>query len=129
MKIVSITARFLADLGMKMVSIVDNLAGFGLCGLVVMTPSVVPLSAPAVVTTVVPVSAIAPAVVPAVAIAAIAAPGIIDIAIILIAVSASLVHIILHRLEIQTSFEIVGIGRRYGERTADYGDCCSSCAQ
>jgi len=98
-----------------------------------MTPSVVPLSAPAVVTTVVPVSAIAPAVVPAivpaVAIAAIAAPGIIDSAIILIAVSASLVHIILHRLEIQTSFEIVGIGRRSGGRTADYGDCCGSCAQ
>lgn len=84
----------------------------------VMTPPVVPLFAPAVVTTVVPV-----------AIAAIVAPGIIDIAIILIAVSASLVHIILHRLEIQTSFEIVGIGRRSGERTADYCHCCCSCAQ
>jgi hypothetical protein len=35
----------------------------------------------------------------------------------------------LHRLEIQTSFEIVGIGRRSGGRTADYGDCCGSCAQ
>jgi hypothetical protein len=29
MKIVSIAASFLANLGMKMVSIVDNLAGFG----------------------------------------------------------------------------------------------------
>lgn len=98
----------------------------------VMTPPVVPLFAPAVVTTVVPVSTVTPAIVPViipVAIAAIVAPGIIDIAIILIAVSASLVHIILHRLEIQTSFEIVGIGRRSGERTADYYHCCCGCAQ
>lgn len=97
-----------------------------------MTPPVVPLSAPAVVATVVPIAAITPAIVPVVipvAIAAIVAPGIIDIAIILIVVSASLVHIILHRLEIQSSFEIVGIGRRSGEGTADYGDCCCGCAQ
>ena len=96
------------------------------------TPPVVPLPAPAVVTTVVPVPTITPAIVPVVipvAIAAIVAPGIIDIAIILIVVSASLVHIILHRLEIQSSFEIVGIGRRSGEGTADYGDCCCGCAQ
>jgi hypothetical protein len=88
------------------------------------------------VATIVPVAPIIPTVIPTIVpvvipavIAAIVAPGIVDIAIVLIVVSVSLVHIILHRLEVQASFEIVGIGWSSGEGTADYGDCCGGCAQ
>jgi hypothetical protein len=44
----------------------------------------------------------------------------ISVCIVLIGVSASLIQIVLHRLQIQTSLKVISVGRCSGKRTANY---------